>query len=95
MLECFLRFTIVVEAKLVHGTVADGPGVADVPLLESLVGDGSKTRHVGAGRLKLRKGRDYVVIIEIIVEAEILPVVDAVIEFYRELVAAVGCTGTV
>ena len=80
MLECFLRFAIVVEAKLVNGSVVDGPGVADVPLLESLVGDGSETRYVGAGSLKLRKGRDYVVIIEIVVEAEVLFVVDAVIE---------------
>ena len=89
MLEGFLRFTIVVEAKFVHGSVADGPGVTDIPLLESFVSDRSKSRHVRAGGLKLRKGRDHVVIVEIIIEAKILPIVYAVIEFYRELITAV------
>src|SRR6266849_7737212 len=55
MLESFLRFAIVIETKLVHCGVADGPRMAEVPLLESLVGNGSKTGHVRAGSLELRK----------------------------------------
>ena len=89
MLEGSLRFAIVVEAKLFDGGVVDRPGMAEVPLLESLVGDGSETGYVRAGSLKLRKGGDYVVIIEIKVGAKILFVVDTVIEPHRELVAAV------
>ena len=89
MLEGSLRFTIVVEAKLVDRGVVDRPGMAEVLLLESLVGDGSETGYVRAGSLKLRKGRDYVVIIEIIVEAKVLFVIEPVIESHGELVAAV------
>src|SRR5947209_5740224 len=89
VLEGFLRFTIVVEAKLVHRRVVDGPGMADIPLLESLVGDGSKAWHVRASRLKLRKRRDDVVIIEIIVKTKVLLVVNAVIDLYRKLIATV------
>ena len=55
MLERFLRFAIVIEAKLIHCGVVNGPGVADVVLLESFVGDGSEPGHVRAGSLELRK----------------------------------------
>ena len=58
MLEGPLRFTIVVEAEFVHRGVADGPGVADVPLLKSLVGDGAETGHICAGRFELREWGD-------------------------------------
>ena len=53
MLEGPLRFTIVVEAEFVHRRVADGPGVADVPLLKALTRGGGETGDVGAGSLKL------------------------------------------
>src|SRR5258706_6880501 len=55
MLEGFLRFAIVIESELVHCGVVDSPRMADVPLLESLVGDGSEPWHVRAGSLELRK----------------------------------------
>src|SRR6185437_3298249 len=89
MLEGSLRFAIVVEAKLVDRVVVDRPGMAEVVLLEPFVGDGSETRYVRPGSLKLRKRRNYVVIIEIIVEAKILPVIEPVIESQSELVAAI------
>ena len=90
MLEGPLRFAIVVEAELVDRGVVDRPGMAQVVLLEAFVGDGSETRYIRAGSLKLRKGRNYVVIIEIIVEAKILLVIEPVIESQSELVAAIG-----
>src|SRR4029077_1180748 len=93
MLEGFLRFPVVVEAEFVHGSVADGPGVADVPLLEPFAGNRSETRHVGAGGLKLRKGRDYVVIVEIVIKAKVLLVVDPVVKLYCELIATVRLYG--
>ena len=64
--------------------------MADVVLLESFVGSGSESGHVRARSLELGKRRDYVVIIEIIVEAEVLPIVDPVIDLHRKLVAAFG-----
>src|SRR5713226_8566398 len=57
-LEGFLRLAVVVEAKLIDGCIADRPGVADVVLLESFVGSGSESGHVGAGCLELRKRED-------------------------------------
>lgn len=89
MLEGSLRFAIVVEAKLVDRGVVDRPGMAEVVLLESFVGDGSETRYVRSRSLKLCKGRNYVVIIEIIVEAKILLVIEPVIESQSELVATI------
>src|SRR3954467_14816913 len=53
MLECPLRLTVVVETELIHRCVAEGPGVADVPLLESFIGNRPESRHIRAGRLKL------------------------------------------
>src|SRR4030095_13410736 len=93
MLKSSLRFAIVVEAEFIHRTVVDSPGMADVPLLESLFSDRSETGHVRAGSLKLRKRRNYVVIVEIVVEAEVLFVIDAMIDSYRELVATGGLDG--
>src|SRR6266851_1008246 len=66
-LEGFLRLTVVIEAKLIDGCIADCPRVADVVLLESFVGGGSESGHVRARSLELCKGEDHVVIIKIIV----------------------------
>src|SRR5713226_4975481 len=85
-LEGPLRFTIVVEAELVHRRVADGPGMADVPLLKSLVGNGAETGHIRARRLELREWGDQMVIIKIVIKAEVLLVIEAVVNPYGELV---------
>src|SRR6266403_1143458 len=55
MLECALRFAVVIEAEFIDGAVADGPGMADIPLLEAFAGDRSETRNVGASGLELGK----------------------------------------
>src|SRR6266403_2792809 len=93
MLEGLLCFAIVVEAELIHCGVVDRPGSTEVPLLESLVGGRSETGHVRAGSLELRKRRDYVVIIEIVVKAEVLFGIEPVIDLDRKLVAASGLHG--
>jgi hypothetical protein len=67
--------------------------VADVPLLKSLVGSGPETGHIRAGSLELRKRRDGMVIIKIVINAEILPVVQTMINAYRKLVITVGLYG--
>ena len=58
VLERALRFTVVIEAELVHGCVADGPGMTDVPLLKPLVSDGAEAWHIGTRRLELREWGD-------------------------------------
>ena len=86
MLESPLRFTIVVEAELVHRCVANAPRVADVPLLRSLIDDGPETGHIRSGRLEHREWGDQVIIVEIVIKTEILLVIKAVVKPYRKLV---------
>ena len=86
MLEGPLRFTVVVEAELVNGCVVDGPGMANVPLLKSLVSYRSEAGHIRPGRFKLSKRRHEVMIVKVIVEAQVLTAADAVIEPECELV---------
>src|SRR3954466_6464259 len=90
VLEGPLRFTVVVEAKLIDGCVADGPSVADVPLLKTFIGDGAETRHIGARRLELREWGNQMMIIKIVIKAEVLLVIQAVVKTYCELVATIG-----
>ena len=89
MLEGPLSFPIVVKAELVDRAITDRPSMTDVVLLESFVRDRSKTRHIRARRLELRKRRDDVMVVEVIVEAEILSIIDAVIKLDRKLISAI------
>jgi len=86
VLESPLRLTVVVEAELVHSCVADGPCVADVPLLKSLIDDGPETGHIRSGRLEHREWGDQMIIVEIVIKTEVLLVVKAVVKPYRKLV---------
>src|SRR2546423_4898571 len=86
MLKGPLSLTIVVEAELVHRRVVDGPCMADVPLLKSLISNGPEAGHVRARRLELREWGDHVVIIKIVVKAEILLVIDAMVNACRKLI---------
>src|SRR5215467_10014818 len=90
MLKGSLRLTVVVEAELVDRGIADGPSVGDIPLLKSFVVDRSETGHVRTGSLELGKRRDKVVVVEIVVEAEVLLVVEAVVDSDCELITALG-----
>ena len=67
--------------------------MADVPLLKAFVSDGAETGHIGAGRLELREWRDQMVIIKIVVEAEVLLVIEAVVKPNRKLVGTLGLHG--
>src|SRR5437868_7787766 len=58
MLESLLPLTVVIEAKLVDRSVVDRPGMSDVPLLISVVGNRSESRHVSACSFEDRKRRD-------------------------------------
>src|ERR1700746_303992 len=88
LLKRFLSLAVVVESKFVNCGVADGPGMADIPLLIAVVGSGPETWHIRARSLELGEGKDRVVISEIVINAEVLFVVDAMVEPHRELVGA-------
>jgi hypothetical protein len=90
MLERALRLAVVIEVELVHRGVIDSPGVCNVPLLKSFVGNRPETRYVRTGGLELREGRDHVVVVEIVVQSEILLAGEAVINPDCELIAAIG-----
>src|SRR5258708_29376167 len=89
-LEGALSFAIVVEAEFVDRCVADRPRVADVPLLKPLVDNGPETGHIRARSLELREWGNLVVIVVIIIKAEILLTVKAVVQPQRSLVATLG-----
>src|SRR5258708_37029712 len=88
MLKGTLRFAIVVEAELIDRAVVDGPGMADIPLLKALSDGGGEAGYVGSGGLELSEGQDHMVIVEIVVDAEGLLVINSVVHLDRELVAA-------
>ena len=88
MLKGSLRFAIVVEPKLIHRAVTDRPGVGEIPLLKALIDSGGKSGHVCARSLELSEWQNNVVIVEIVVTAEVLLVVDAVVDLDRELITA-------
>src|ERR1700687_3671604 len=88
MLEGPLRFAIVVEAEFVDRTIADRPGVRDVPLLKALRDLAAESRNVGASQLKVGKRLSSAVVGEIVVSAEALAGVDLVIKLESCLVTA-------
>ena len=90
MLEGALRFAVVIEVELVHRSVADGPGVCDVPLLKSFVGNGPESGNVCTRGLKLRERRDHMVVVEVVIKTEVLLAIEPVIDLDRELIAAIG-----
>src|SRR3954471_2330564 len=87
MLKGTLRFTVVVEPELVHGCVADGPSMADVPLLKALIGDGAEPGYIGTGRLKLREWRNQMIIVKIVIKAEVLLIIKSMVDSHGELIA--------
>ena len=88
MLERSLPFAIVVKAELVNRCVVKRPGMGNIPLLKTFVNNGTEARNARSGGLKYRKRRDQVVIVKIVVNAEVLITIDAVIKPDRKLVAA-------
>ena len=90
MLKGSLGFTVVVETELINRTVIDRPGMADIPLLIEFVRGGGKTGYVSPSSLKLGKRGDQLVMVEIVIDAEILLVVNSLIKLYRELVCVIG-----
>src|SRR5215470_11890395 len=90
MLERPLSLAVVVEAEFVDGCVADRPRVGEVPLLISVVGNGSETGNICARSLEHREWRDQVVIVEVVINAEVLLAIEAMVKPQCELVGTLG-----
>src|ERR1043166_5066881 len=86
-----LRLAHVGEVKFIHQAVAESPRVSEVVLLKTLFDAGAEARHVRACSLKIIEWIEKIFVSEIVVGAEILLVVDAMVEPRRQLVLTVTC----
>src|SRR5271166_2411518 len=93
MLERKLTFTHVGKARFVDQRIADGPGVAGIVLLVSRSNLCAEAWHVRAGSLEIVKRLKLVVVGEIVIEAEILMIVDVMVESKSELIRIVETGG--
>ena len=89
VVESPLRFSHVSKTELVHEAIADGPGVTQVPLLETLFDVGSEARHVRTSSLEIVKRVGRELIREVVISAELLLAVDSVIDADGGLIGAV------
>ena len=90
VLEGQLSFAHVGETKFVDQRVADRPSVARIVLLVTRTDVRSESRNVCAGSLEVVKGLKIRVVREVVIEAEILPAIDVVIDADGELILGVG-----
>ncbi len=88
MQKCALALTEKCEPRLVNRGRSNGPGVADVQLLNSLVCQIAKTGHCRAASLKFRKRLSQIVLCEVIVSCQVLVLCQLMVDLDRELVAA-------
>ncbi len=87
MQKCALALAKKSEARFVDGSRADRPGVADVHLLNSFVGQVAKAGNVRATRLETRKRLREIMIRQVVVAGEVLIPRQLVIHFQGELIA--------
>src|SRR5690349_2767734 len=76
------------ESSLVHSRSANRPGVADVDLLDALVGQIAESRQVRPARLESGKRFREVMIGQIVVAGQVLTLCQFMINLDRKLVAA-------
>src|SRR5437868_2425391 len=84
-----LGLTHVIEAEFIDQTIADGPGMAEVVLLEALFDGVPEPRHVSARCLEGVERREVVFVREVVVGGEALLVVDAMVKAEGDLILAV------
>src|ERR1017187_6467205 len=90
MLKRQLALAIEIETEFIHSAVADRPGVGDVPLLEALLYSVSEPGEIRARQFEVGKWAVCGVVVEIVVEAQVLLVIQQVVKFSCNLVAADG-----
>ena len=93
MCERPLRFSHIREAKLINRAVADSPGMAEVPLLEALLRTRSESRNIGSSSLKIVERVKCSLIGKIVIRAEVLLVIDPVIDPDGGLILVVCAIG--
>src|SRR5271163_4255327 len=92
MLKRSLSLAVVVEAEFIHCVAVDGPVVRDIPLLETLRHNVTEARKIASRVFEQRKWIQRAVVVEVVINAEILFIVQAMIHLHRNLVAA-NCLG--
>src|ERR1035437_974551 len=93
MLEGQLAFTHVSEAELVDDIVRDRPGVAGIELMIARADVGAETRNIRPRCLEVIERLKIRIVGKVVVEAEILPGVDVVIEAEGELILSISADG--
>src|ERR1700730_6629229 len=90
MLKCLLALAVVIETEFVHRVTADGPGVSNIPLLETLCHNISEARKIGAGEFEVGERVMRAIVVEVVIDAQILLVIQSVVNLGCDLVAAYG-----
>src|SRR5579863_5094122 len=90
MLEGQLAFPHISKPRFIDQRIGNCPGVAGVELLIARTDIGPESRNVRAGGLEIVEGSKIRIVREVIVEAEILPRVNVVVQPDRELVLSIG-----
>ena len=86
MQERALPFAEKCKTRLVHRSRPDGPGMRDVYLLGSLIGQIAEPRKRGASRLKARERFGQIVLRKIIIARQMLIFCQLMIDLRRELI---------
>src|SRR4030081_2061668 len=76
------------KAEFVYDSIARGPIVTQVPLLETIETLIAESGHIGAPGLESGEGLAQIVVVEIIIGAKLLFIVDPVIEAEGDLIIA-------
>ena len=88
MLKRLLPLAVVIEAELVHHRVIDRPRVCNVVLLEPLRHDVSEPWEIRTRQFEVCKRIVRAIVVEIVIDAQVLFVVQPVVKFKRHLIAA-------
>ena len=78
------------EAGLIHQSIGDGPGMAQVPLLKTIVIKVAKAGNSRTGRLEFVVGLQLTDIVEIVINAETLVAGNLLIKAHGELISVIG-----
>src|ERR1700678_270460 len=96
MLKRLLPFAVVIETEFIHCAVANSEGVSNVPLLKAFRDNVSEPGEIRAGEFKVGERVQRSVVIEIVIDAQVLFIIDPVVNLDRKLVPAyrLGGNGT-
>jgi len=87
MQEGSLPFAEKRKSQFIHGRRSDRPGMAEIQLLDALVGQVAKTGQAGAAGLELGKRLGKIMIGKVVVAGQALVFCQLMIDLDRELIA--------